>query len=43
MGYLNLWDIFRFIFDFFTFFHKIIVAEKIVFLQMDDAILQRVK
>ena len=44
-GYLNLWDIFRFIFRLLrmTFSHKIMVAQKIIFLQMHNTILQRVK
>ena len=45
IGYLNLWDIFRFIFRQLrmTFFPKIMVAEKNFFLQMHNAILQMVK
>ena len=43
--YLNLWDIFRFIFRQLRmiFFHKIMVAEKNNFLQMHNTILQRVQ
>ena len=44
-GYLNLWDIFRFIFRQLrmNFFHKIMVAEEIIFLQMNNTVLQIVK
>ena len=44
-GYLNLWNIFSFIFRQLkmTFSHKIMVAEKNFFLQMHNTILQRVK
>ena len=41
--YLNLWDIFRFSFRQLkdsTFFHKVMVAEKIIFLQLHNTILQ---
>ena len=45
IGYLSLWDIFRVIIKQLrmTFFHKIMVAEKILFLQMHYTILQMVK
>ena len=41
--YLNLWDIFRYIFRQLKhdFFHKVMVEEKITFLQMPSTILQR--
>ena len=43
--YLNLWDIFRFTFRQLrmTFFHKIMVAEEVIFPQMHNTILQIVK
>ena len=42
--YLNLWDIFRFIFRQLKddFFYKVMVTEKITFLQMPNTILQRI-
>ena len=45
IGYLTLWDILRFIFRQLRmiYFHKIMVAKKIFFLQMHNTILQRVK
>ena len=42
--YLNLWDIFRFIFRQLKadFFYKVMVTEKITFLQMPNTFLQRI-
>ena len=44
-GYLNLWDIFRFIFRQLriTFFIKLWWQKKIIFLQIHNTIWQRVK
>ena len=45
IGYLNLWDTLRFIFGQLrmTFFIKLWWEKKIIFLQMHNTVLQRVK